>query len=137
MENKLLETVQGLTTTQHFAVGNDLVHVPTFELSLTPEFKSKAYTELELAYCDQFAESLLRYASTWAAKEAVYKAIKQLSPATTGWKKIEITRDKIGGRPRVTLHNHPHDFKISLTISHDGDYVWAVAFVEPHPLSLD
>lgn len=137
MENKLLETLQQLTATQQFAVGNDLVFIPNFELSLTPEFKSKVYTENEFAYCDQFSESLLRYASTWAAKEAVYKAIKQLSPSAIGWKKIEIIRDKIGGKPSVILHNYPHNFKISLTISHDGDYVWAIAFVEPHPPGID
>ncbi|RYY33258.1 MAG: 4'-phosphopantetheinyl transferase superfamily protein [Sphingobacteriaceae bacterium] len=137
MENKLLDTVHQLTAAQQFAVGNDLVHVPTFELSLTPEFKSKAYTENELAYCNRFAESLLRYASTWAAKEAVYKAVKQLDNTATGWKKIEIIREKIGGKPSVKLHYHPQKFKISLTISHDGDYVWAVAFVEPNPFSVD
>ncbi|RYE16942.1 MAG: holo-ACP synthase [Sphingobacteriales bacterium] len=130
MESKLANAFDELEVSQQFAVGNDLVFIRNFQASLTDLFKKKVYTAAETAYCDRFSDSTLHYASTWAAKEAVYKAVKQLHPATLGWKKIEITREKLGGRPHVTLHKHPGNFKISLTISHDGDYVWAVAFVE-------
>jgi holo-[acyl-carrier protein] synthase len=130
MENKISKSVEEITADKNFAVGNDLVHLPTFLLSLTDLFKKKAYTSAEITYCDQFAESALRYASTWAAKEAVYKAVKQLDPKAMGWKKIEIIRDKPGGQPKVTLHQNPGRFKISLSISHDGDYIWAIAFIE-------
>jgi holo-[acyl-carrier protein] synthase len=130
METKLTETLEGLTQ-QQFAAGNDLVFVPGFEPSLTPGFKNKVYTEQELAYCDQFADSLLRYASTWAAKEAVYKAVKQLDKTTAGWKKIEIIREKIGGRPHVILHQPQlASISVSLSITHDGDYAWAVAIAQ-------
>ncbi|MFD0751493.1 holo-ACP synthase [Mucilaginibacter calamicampi] len=130
METKLTETLEGLTA-QQFAVGNDLVFVPGFEPSLTPGFKNKVYTEQEIAWCDQFADSLLRYASTWAAKEAVYKAVKQLDKTTAGWKKIEIIREKIGGRPHVILHQPQLSaINVSLSITHDGDYAWAVAIAK-------
>lgn len=113
------------------AVGNDLVFIPDFEHSLTHLFKSKAYTENEIAYCELFDNSLLRYASTWAAKEAVYKAVKQLDKATLPWKKIEIIREKIGGCPHVIFHHNPaNPFQVSLTLSHDGDYAWAIAIAE-------
>ncbi|WP_214228908.1 holo-ACP synthase [Pedobacter sp. B4-66] len=116
---------------QKFAVGNDLVFIPDFKQSLTPLFQNKVYTAAEIAYCDRFEDSLLRYASTWAAKEAVYKAIKQLDRATLSWKKIEITREKIGGRPHVIFHHNPaNPFQVSLTLSHDGDYAWAIAIAE-------
>jgi len=130
MNNKIQTSVDELADNSRFAVGNDIIFLPNFQLSLTPEFKNKAYTAAELAYCDQFENALLRYASTWAAKEAVYKAVKQLDPKATGWKKIEIVREKPGGRPHVILHQHPGSFKISLTISHDGDYIWAIALIE-------
>jgi holo-[acyl-carrier protein] synthase len=130
METKLTETLESLTG-QQFAAGNDLVFVPGFEASLTPGFKNKVYTDAELAYCDQFADSLLRYASTWAAKEAVYKAVKQLDKSTAGWKKIEIIREKIGGRPHVFLHQPQlASISVSLSITHDGDYAWAVAIAK-------
>jgi len=130
MENKILASVESIAADKKFAVGNDLVCLSNFEPSLTDLFKKKVYTPAEIAYCDQFAEPLLRYASTWAAKEAVYKAIKQLNAQPIGWKKIEISREKPSGIPTVILHQNPGRYKISLSISHDGDYIWAIAFIE-------
>jgi len=130
MENEILRSVETIVADKKFAAGNDLVFLPNFRESLTDLFKNKVYTPAELTYCDQFADSDLRYASTWAAKEAVYKAVKQIDTKPLYWKKIEITRDKPGGQPIVTLHQHPGRFKISLSISHDGDYIWAIAFIE-------
>jgi holo-[acyl-carrier protein] synthase len=130
MKNELLASLETLDTGKKFALGNDLVFVPGFKNSLTDQFKQKVYTSDEVAYCSLFGDALLRYASTWAAKEAVYKALKQLDPAPLSWKQLEITRDKIAGKPNVILHHDPDKYKISLTISHDGDYVWAVALIQ-------
>lgn len=130
MNNEILNTVDTIATDKKFAVGNDLVFVPSFKTSLTDLFKQKVYTPSEIAYCDLFDDALLRYASTWAAKEAVYKALKQLDPAPISWRKLEIIREKIAGKPNVIFHQNPGKFQISLSISHDGDYVWAVAFIQ-------
>jgi holo-[acyl-carrier protein] synthase len=130
MKDKIEKTVSEAISVKKFAVGNDLVFIPNFKNSLTPEFQNKVYTTNEIAYCEQFDDSLLRYASTWAAKEAIYKAVKQLSDAVLGWNKIEIVREKIAGKPSVILHQYPGQYQISLTIAHDGDYVWAIAIVE-------
>ncbi len=112
-------------------VGNDLVYLPHFEQSLTTPFIRKVYTAEERAYCDRFRDSTLRYASTFAAKEAVYKAVKQWdSSLTLSWNKIAISRERIAGKPSVCLlvdQEPPVD--ISLSITHDGDYVWAVALL--------
>jgi len=130
MKNELLKSVEFLDTDKKFAVGNDLVFIPDFKPSCTDLFKQKIYTDGEIAYCNRFDDSLLRYASTWAAKEAVYKALKQIDSKPFNWKHLEITRDKIAGKPTVILHGDPDKYKISLTISHDGDYVWAVALIQ-------
>lgn len=119
-----------LTTSNNFAVGNDLVFIPNFKASFSDLFKRKVYTPHEITYCEQFDNTMQRYASTWAAKEAVYKAIKQIDQLTLGWKKIEIIHDKPAGQPQVLIHKKSLAFKISLTISHDGDYVWALAIIE-------
>jgi len=119
MENQIEKSIELATAGRKIAIGNDLVFIPNFQLSFTEPFKNKAYTSAEMAY-----------ASTWAAKEAVYKALKQLDDATPGWKKIEIIRKKNAGEPQVLLHNNSSGYKISLTISHDGDYVWAIALVD-------
>lgn len=113
-----------------FAVGNDVVLLSNFQQSYNPLFQRKVYTAQEIEYCEQFNESLLRYASTWAAKEAVYKAVKQIHPQPISFKKIEIVRSKIGGKPSAVLPGFYKNLKISLSISHDGDYIWAVAIVK-------
>jgi holo-[acyl-carrier protein] synthase len=129
MESNILNSVTDLMTDRNFAVGNDLVFIPDFKKSFNELFKSKVYTTNEIAYCNQFDDSLLRYASTWAAKEAVYKALKQIYNSTLGWKKIEIIRKKNAGHPQVIIHKDTTAPQISLTISHDGDYVWAIALI--------
>jgi holo-[acyl-carrier protein] synthase len=113
-----------------FAVGNDLVFLSDFKASFNSLFKKKIYTVKEIDYCEQFENPLLRYASTWAAKEAVYKAIKQINPRPISFKKIEISRSKIAGIPSVKLPDLYKNLNISLSISHDGDYVWAVVILK-------
>ena len=129
MKNELEITVNQITAQRTFAVGNDLVHIENFKLSLSDLFKKKVYTPAKIAYCESFSDSLQRYASTWAAKEAVYKAIKQLDSTPLGWKKIEITRSKKAGMPNVILPEHLKNYELSLSISHDAEYTWALALI--------
>lgn len=124
------ELVDELNPNQEFSVGNDVVFLSNFQQSFNPLFKKKVYTSQEVAYCEQFEETMLRFASTWAAKEAVYKAIKQIYPKPISFKKIEIIRQKIGGKPSVALPDFYKNLKISLSITHDEDYVWAVAILK-------
>lgn len=131
LKTEIEKTLAGLTFDNAFAIGNDLVQVTGFSHSCDEPFKKKVYTDAEIAYCESFSEPLLRFASTWAAKEAVYKAVKQLDQTLMGWRDIEILRNKPSGQPAVILHKHPQKFVTSLTISHDGDYVWAVALIKP------
>ncbi len=129
MQSKLEISVNQLTAQRTFAVGNDLVHIENFKLSLNDLFKNKVYTPAEITYCESFDDSIQRYASTWAAKEAVYKAVKQLDPSSLGWKKIEIIRAKKAGMPTVVLPEHLKNLEVSLTISHDAEYAWALALI--------
>jgi holo-[acyl-carrier protein] synthase len=129
-ENEILKTLDELTAAQTFAAGNDLVYIPAFRESFTDLFKNKVYRPGELAYCEKFTNPIERYASTWAAKEAVYKAVKQIDPSPLGPKNIEIIRSHTAGKPQVVVHKDGADYKISLTITHDGDYAWAIAFID-------
>lgn len=130
MMNNIEKTLSDLIPKNDFALGNDLVFLPDFELSFNPLFQKKVYTQLEIDYCELFKPPILRYASTWAAKEAVYKAIKQLHNEALPFKKIEILREKISGKPGVHLPQNLSHLKISLTISHDDEYVWAAALIK-------
>jgi holo-[acyl-carrier protein] synthase len=114
------------------AIGNDIIYLPNFEKSLTPEFVNKVYAPEELTYILAFSDPVLRYASTFAAKEAVYKCLKQIHPhQTIVWKEIKILRKKPAGQPEVFIEPlaAASHHKISITITHDNDYVWAIALM--------
>jgi holo-[acyl-carrier protein] synthase len=131
MEPDISELAKDLLADTVFAAGNDIVFLPGFKAMFNELFRNKVFTENEIGYCEQFEDPLLRYASTWAAKEAVYKAVKQLDSTAMGFKAIEIMRKKPAGIPLVKVHKHGDKFKISLTVTHDGDYVWAACLVIP------
>ncbi|MEN0006698.1 MAG: 4'-phosphopantetheinyl transferase superfamily protein [Bacteroidota bacterium] len=119
-----------LSANAQYKLGNDVLYLPSFEASLNPSFIRRVYTDQEKAYINGFANPTLRYASTFSAKEAVYKAVKQWnSSIKLPWKRIEIMRDKVAGKPSVALHLPDSNFEVSLSISHDGEYVWAIALV--------
>ncbi len=126
---EIAEHINQLTITgRHITVGNDIVHLPTFITTCTEQFICRVYTENELKYCSKFTDPYLRYASTWAAKEAVYKAIKQTDDTIKlWWKDIEISRAKAAGKPTVQIKKLKTPMEFSLSISHEADYVWAVA----------
>ena len=129
MKNSINNTILELKL-QNFAVGNDLVFLPDFSMSFSELFKGKVYTVNEVEYCEQFDDPVLRYASTWAAKEAVYKAVKQIYDQPLAFKNIEITRSKIAGIPHVKIPDYFSELEISLSITHDGDYAFAIAIVK-------
>lgn len=127
MRDDMEKLILGELPRHDFAIGNDLVFIPDFELSFNELFQRKVFTENEIAYCKQFDRPMLRYASTWAAKEAIYKSIKQINSTAISFKKIEIIRTKIAGMPQVILPAQLSHLQISLSITHDGDYAWAIA----------
>ena len=117
---------------QEIYIGNDVVFMPSFIQSCTNNFIKKVYSEKELKYCEQFTDPYLRYASTWAAKEAQNKAIRQMDEnITLSWKDIEIIRHKPQGQPTVLSKKIQKLLHFSLSITHHGDYVWAVVICYP------
>lgn len=120
---------------EKYRVGNDVIHLSTFAESLTAPFIRKVYTKEEKDYCNSFLEPTLRYASTFAAKEAVFKALKQQDRhLTIPWNKISIEREKLAGKPTAKLLiSNWEEQEIALSISHDGDYVWAIALITLKP----
>lgn len=130
MKDNLQKSILDIIPEKDFAIGNDLVFLPEFEMSFNTLFQQKVFSKDEMEYCDLFNPSILRYASTWAAKEAVYKAFKQINQAPLPFKKIEILRSKISGKPSVNLPAQYNNLNVGLTISHDGDYIWAISLIK-------
>ena len=103
--------------------GCDLVQLKKFQDSLErgPKgFLKKLFTDHELAN-NPSIESL---AGLFAAKEAVKKA---LGLSAGDWHAVEVVKEK-NGRPQVKLSVMDKNIISSdVSISHDGEYVMAVA----------
>jgi NAD(P)H-hydrate epimerase len=90
-------------------------------LARHPRFAQKIYTEGEQRYAAAKPE---RWASRWAAKEAVKKLYGSMGERIPSYKDIEVVRRR-GGAPQVHVRGEPTDIALSLT--HDGGLAIAVA----------
>ena len=109
-------------------LGVDVVDVTRFRtlLARSPRLATRFFTEDERAYCDASPDTPLRLASTFAAKEAVMKAL-DLTPAPAWARRIRITRLP-SGRPAAFVEGFA---PVTVSISHDGPVAVAVALARP------
>lgn len=106
-------------------IGIDIVDLDRFRdvMRRTPRVRTRLFSEVERTYCDDQADPELHFASTFAAKEAVAKALG-LMPFLTYMRRIEITRDD-SGRPQCLVPDEKGSALISIT--HDARVTVAVA----------
>ena len=104
-------------------VGVDVTVVDRIAAALRrhPRFAQKIYTDSEQRYAAAKPE---RWASRWAAKEAVKKVYGSMGERIPAYKDIEVVRRR-GGAPQVHVRGEPTDIALSLT--HDGGLAIAVA----------
>ena len=130
------------------AIGTDLVHVPGFaeQLDTPGSTFTDVFTATEKRTAARKPAHLRaeHLAGRWAAKEAFIKAWSTalygqppvIAQERLDWREIEVRPDRWG---RVTLILHGGvaaavrtslgDVRVSLSISHDGDYATAVCWV--------
>lgn len=94
------------TLEHQVGLGVDIVEIARIAavLQRTPRFKTRVYTADEQAYCEKTASPEIHYATRFAAKEAVLKALG----TGFGWgtcdpRNVEVRRN-VKGRPYVVLH---------------------------------
>lgn len=117
-------------------LGVDLVKISRIKEIIerwSDKFTSKLFTDVEINYCSAHKDSHLRYASTFAAKEAFIKAHGR---GNLKFKDIEIAREHTG-RPVVRLFGEAKHLmeqknitNINVTMTHDGEYAVAVIVLE-------
>src|SRR5579864_1948582 len=90
-------------------------------LRRNPRFAEKVYTPAEQRISARKPE---RWASRWAAKEAVRKLCSSMGQAVPAYRDIEVVRRR-GGPPRV--HIRGEETPIALSLTHDGGLAIAVA----------
>lgn len=110
-------------------VGVDIASVLRMRelLARYPQAEERFFTAAERAHCRSFTDPPRHFAGTFAAKEAVVKALR-LGHIAAWMKGIEIARDE-SGAPTATVRGRPDP--VALSISHEADTAVAVAVALP------
>ena len=107
-------------------LGVDVASISRIEQALRrhPRFAARIFTAAEQRYCGTKAE---RWASRWAAKEAVRKLYGSARAYPLPWmREIEVVRG--GGAPRIRVRDA--DTSIAVTLTHDAGVAIAVVAAE-------
>ena len=121
-------------------LGVDIVEIGRMRaiLARTPSFRTKVFSEAERAYCDATANPEVHYATRFAAKEAVTKALGTGFSRGVGVRDIEVRRTS-KGRPYVVLTGRAweiareqgvRELPISLSYTHAEAVACAMAITE-------
>lgn len=94
----------GFSLPESVSLGVDIVEVERMRaiLKRSPAFAKRAFSEEERAYCDATAAPECHYATRFAAKEAVLKALGT-GFSGIGLRDVEVVLDS-KGKPHVRLH---------------------------------
>ena len=118
-------------------LGTDIIEIERIKdaIQRRDRFKTRFFTDKEVAYCEQYKKPWANFAGRFAAKEAVVKA---LGTGFSGfkWHDVEIITTK-SGKPEVNLYNGAQEVaddkgitEIMISISHCHDYAVAQAIAE-------
>ena len=121
-------------------VGVDLVEIARMEEAICrrPRLKRRLFTDAERAYCDGHAHPEVHYATRFAAKEAVLKALGTGFSEGIGWLDVEVRRTA-KGRPYVVLTGRAREvarergvreIPISLSYTHTDAVACAMAITD-------
>lgn len=121
-------------------LGVDVVEIARMEriLERTPSFAVKVFSEEERAYCDATAHPATHYATRFAAKEAVVKALGTGFSQGIAVRDIEVRRNP-KGRPCVRLSGRAQEvaremgvreIPVSLSFTHSEAVACAMAITE-------
>jgi holo-[acyl-carrier protein] synthase len=109
-------------------IGVDVVDVGRFRalLERSPRMTQRFFTEDERAHCGAASDAAVGFAGTFAAKEAVMKALG-LTPAPAWARRVRIARAPSGAPTAAVDGFGP----VAVSISHDGPVAVAVALAAP------
>ena len=126
--------------------GVDLVKIDRIQRLLEKEnssFKTKLYTKSEINYCETKHNPIKHFASRYAAKEALLKAMGYGMREGVSWQDIEILNDSYG-KPEIKisenivkliekLHNFNNKYiNINLSLSDEDEYAIAFVIISVH-----
>lgn len=106
-----------MRTLEEVGLGVDIVEIDRMRavLSRTPHFKTKVFSEGERAYCEGKGVPEIHYATRFAAKEAVLKALGTGFSEGVGVRDIEVVRSA-KGKPTVALYGRAKEIAAELGV---------------------
>jgi holo-[acyl-carrier protein] synthase len=120
-------------------IGVDIIEVDRIRRIVSRQgqrFLRRVFTEKEIQYSRRYAHPDQRFATRFAAKEAVLKALGMGWQKGTSFLDVEIRTNKLGA-PAVELHGHTLEIsrrlgikKIFISLSHTDSYAVAQAVAE-------
>lgn len=121
-------------------LGLDVVQIARIQeiLERTPSFARRVFTEGERAYCEGRSNPATHFATRFAAKEAVVKALGTGFTCGIGTQDVEVKRTS-KGRPYVVLHGCAkevadrqgiRELPISLSYTHEEAVACAMAITD-------
>lgn len=87
--------------------GVDIVEIDKFKRMFTraPEQVANAlFTDSEYEYAQSRGSGIPSLAARFAAKEAVFKLIGNVSPFSADWRSVEVCNERRSGAPSIALH---------------------------------
>lgn len=98
-------------------LGVDIVEIARMKriLERTPSFSAKVFSEEERAYCDAHVNPEVHYATRFAAKEAVLKALGTGFADGIGVRDVEVQRNA-KGKPLVRLSGRAEEVAAELGV---------------------
>jgi holo-[acyl-carrier protein] synthase len=127
----------GCTAVEIVGVGTDIVECLRIARMIErhgEQFLRRIYTEREIRSCNAHKRTTENFASRWAAKEAVLKALGGASARAISWTEIEVRGGGANGRPQVLLCGATRELarglrvaEIYLSVAHCRAYATAYA----------
>lgn len=134
------EANQNIDKNKTVGLGVDIVDISRMRdiLDKTPNFIEYTYTSIEAEYCQKSSRFVEHYATHFAAKEAVLKALGIGFAEGVGPKDVEVLHDE-KGKPYVELYGRVKgvaeelrikDIPISLSFTNNEAVGFAIALTE-------
>jgi holo-[acyl-carrier protein] synthase len=120
-------------------VGVDIVEIDKLRLAMIrrgERLRNRAFTPLEIEYCEGRVNKFQHYSARFAAKEAVFKAIGTGWRDGVSWQDAEV-RNQMSGKPVLILRGRALELanlmsarKYWLSLSHTDQYAIAQVVLE-------
>ncbi len=121
------------TMKQSITIGIDAVEISRVKEAMErrPNFQKRFYTEREEAYAlSRKTHAYESFASSFAAKEAFYKALRT-GFREGAWREVEVLRDELGA-PYIVLYGRAKELaeergvvEICLSVTHTKEFAFA------------